>query len=77
MFISTYSEPLTKCVRCGFKSPTKEGKCHYCHNLSDTEVTLMLHEHSKNFSGNKILLKRIYIVLVTILLCVTIYNFIK
>ncbi len=77
MHLSLFHKPLTKCNRCGFKTPTEEGKCHYCHELTEEEVEKMLHEHSINFKGNQSLIKRAYLLLTCILLFLFLYKFLE
>jgi len=77
MIFLSHNNPLTKCSRCGFKTPTKEDQCNYCNGLSDAEVEKMLQEHSIEFKGNPTLIKQAYLVLTCILLILVIYGFIN
>ena len=77
MYLSFFNKPLTKCNRCGFKTPTEEGKCQYCHDLTEVEVDEMLKEHSIKFKGNPTLIKRAYLLLACILLLLYLYKFIE
>lgn len=77
MYFSSHKAPLTECFRCGFKTPKKAKECQHCHGLSDSELHLMLKEHSENFKGNPALIKKVYVTLVVILLLLLTYKFIE
>jgi len=77
MLFYLHYKRLTKCNRCGFKTPSKEANCNYCFGLSDAETTQMLQEHSESFKGNPSLIKGAYLVFTCILLVLIIVTLIK